>query len=87
MPDSDPMTAEATPAMWPTGSMARALKLPNGKVVCVDPRVIAETTKVVRNSQEYYTAIVFAVVSAVILLIAYLYRGRIFSWMKHRHEI
>ena len=40
----------------------------------------------IRN-QEYYTAIIFAVVSAVILLIAYLYRGLIFSWMKHRHEI
>ena len=40
----------------------------------------------IRN-QEYYTAIIFAVVSAAILLVAYLYRGQIFSWMKHRHEI
>jgi hypothetical protein len=39
----------------------------------------------IRN-QEYYTAIIFAVVAAVILLIAYLYRGRIFNWIKRRHE-
>src|SRR5690606_37985407 len=26
---SEPMTAEATPAIWPSGSIARALKLPN----------------------------------------------------------
>lgn len=39
----------------------------------------------IRN-QEYYTAIVFAVGAAVVLLVAYLYRGKIFSWIKRSHE-
>lgn len=39
----------------------------------------------IRN-QEYYTAIIFAVSSAAILLIAYLYRGQIFHWIRTRHE-
>jgi len=38
------------------------------------------------RKQEYYTAIIFAVLSAAILLIAYLYRSRIFHWIKRRHE-
>ncbi len=38
-------------------TLFRAIKLPNAKVVCVDVRVINETTKVVRNSDEYYKAI------------------------------
>ena len=38
-------------------TLYRAKKLPNGKVVCVDIRVIHETSKVVRNSDEYYKAI------------------------------
>jgi uncharacterized membrane protein YdjX (TVP38/TMEM64 family) len=38
------------------------------------------------RKQEYYTAIVFAVLSAAILLVAYLYRGQIFQWIKRRHE-
>jgi uncharacterized membrane protein YdjX (TVP38/TMEM64 family) len=39
----------------------------------------------IRN-QEYYTAVVFAVGSAAILLVAYLYRGQIYNWIKHSHE-
>jgi uncharacterized membrane protein YdjX (TVP38/TMEM64 family) len=39
----------------------------------------------IRN-QEYYTAVIFAVGSAAILLVAYLYRGQIYNWIKHRHE-
>jgi len=38
-------------------TLFRAMKLPNGQVVCVDARVIAHTTKVVRSSDEYYKAI------------------------------
>lgn len=38
------------------------------------------------RQQEYYTAIIFAVLSAAILLVAYLYRGQIFHWIKRRHE-
>lgn len=37
-------------------TLFRALKLRTGKVVCVDASVIGETTKVVRNSDEYYKA-------------------------------
>lgn len=39
----------------------------------------------IRN-QQYYTAIIVAVLSAAILLIAYLYRSQIFHWIKRRHE-
>ena len=44
---------------WPghPTTLYRALKLPNGKVVCVDASVIAQTSKVVRNSDEYYKAV------------------------------
>lgn len=38
-------------------TLYRAMKLPNGQVVCVDARVISQTTKVVRNSDEYYKAV------------------------------
>lgn len=38
------------------------------------------------RQQEYYTAIIFAVLSAAILLVAYLYRGHIFQWIKRRHQ-
>jgi uncharacterized membrane protein YdjX (TVP38/TMEM64 family) len=38
------------------------------------------------RDQEYYTAVIFAVGSAAILLVAYLYRGHIYHWVKHRHE-
>ncbi len=34
----------------------RALKLQNGKVVCIDATVMAQTSKVVRSSDEYYKA-------------------------------
>lgn len=37
------------------------------------------------REQEYYTAIIFAVCAAIVLLFAYLYRGRIFSWIKRHH--
>jgi len=35
----------------------RAMRLPNGKVVCVDVRVLSETTKIVRSSDEYYKSL------------------------------
>ena len=38
------------------------------------------------RSQEYYAVVIFAVVSAVILLLAYLYRNQIYHWIKRRHE-
>jgi len=38
------------------------------------------------RNQEYVAAVIFTVVSAVILLVAYLYRGQIFHWIKHRHD-
>ncbi|MGE5301727.1 MAG: TVP38/TMEM64 family protein [Alphaproteobacteria bacterium] len=37
------------------------------------------------RSQEYYEVVIFAVVSAVILLVAYLYRNKIYRWIKHKH--
>lgn len=37
----------------------------------------------IRN-HEYSTAVVYAVISAVILFFAYLYRGRLFHWVKKR---
>ena len=37
------------------------------------------------RNQEYYAVALFAVVSAVILLAAYLYRNKIYHWIKHRH--
>ena len=39
----------------------------------------------IRN-QQYLAASIFAVIAAVILLMAYLYRGRIYDWIKHFHE-
>ena len=41
---------------YPT-TLYRALKLPNGLVVCVDATVIHKTSKVVRSSDEYYKAV------------------------------
>jgi uncharacterized membrane protein YdjX (TVP38/TMEM64 family) len=38
------------------------------------------------RSQQYLAAAIFAVVAAAILLVAYLYRGQIYNWIKHRHE-
>ena len=37
-------------------TLFRAMKV-QGKVLCVDARVIGETTKIVRNSDEYHKAI------------------------------
>jgi uncharacterized membrane protein YdjX (TVP38/TMEM64 family) len=37
------------------------------------------------RDQEYYEVVIFAVVSAVILLAAYLYRNKIYHWIKHKH--
>ena len=39
----------------------------------------------IRN-QEYYEVVIFAVLSALILLVAYLYRNKIYHWIKHRHQ-
>lgn len=39
----------------------------------------------IRN-QEYYTAVAVAVICAVVLFIAYLYRAEIFHWIKDKHE-
>jgi uncharacterized membrane protein YdjX (TVP38/TMEM64 family) len=38
------------------------------------------------RDQEYYQVAVFAALSAAILLAAYLYRNKIFEWVKHRHD-
>jgi uncharacterized membrane protein YdjX (TVP38/TMEM64 family) len=38
------------------------------------------------RNQEYYAVMLFAVGSAVILLAAYLYRNKIYHWIKHRHQ-
>jgi hypothetical protein len=38
----------------------------------------------IRN-QQYLAAAIFAVVAAATLLLAYLYRGQIYDWIKHRH--
>lgn len=38
-------------------TLYRAMKLPNGQVVCADARVISQTSKVVRSSDEFYKAI------------------------------
>jgi uncharacterized membrane protein YdjX (TVP38/TMEM64 family) len=37
------------------------------------------------RNQEYYEVIIFGIVSAVILLAAYLYRNKIYQWIKHKH--
>jgi uncharacterized membrane protein YdjX (TVP38/TMEM64 family) len=39
----------------------------------------------IRN-QEYHAAVIFALVSVAILIIAYFYRSQLFDWIKHRHE-
>jgi uncharacterized membrane protein YdjX (TVP38/TMEM64 family) len=39
----------------------------------------------IRNEQ-YSMFIIIAVVSLVILGVAYLYRNQLFDWLKHRHE-
>lgn len=38
-------------------TLFRAYKKPNGKVVVCDPEFLSATTKVVRNSDEYYKAL------------------------------
>jgi uncharacterized membrane protein YdjX (TVP38/TMEM64 family) len=38
------------------------------------------------RKQQYLTAGIFAFVAAAILLVAYLYRGQIYDWIKHRHR-
>ena len=38
------------------------------------------------RNEEYYQLVGFAVVSAVILLVAYLYKDKIYHWIRHRHE-
>jgi uncharacterized membrane protein YdjX (TVP38/TMEM64 family) len=38
------------------------------------------------RNQEYRELVAFAVISAVIMLVAYLYRNKIYHWIKHRHE-
>ena len=37
------------------------------------------------RQEQYYQLIILTVVSAVILLVAYLYRNKIYHWIKHRH--
>ncbi len=38
------------------------------------------------RDQQYYEVVIFAVVSAAILLAAYLYRNKIYRWIKHQHN-
>ena len=39
------------------------------------------------RSQEYVTAVIFAVISAIIILLAYLYRAPLFHWLKSKKGI
>ncbi len=39
------------------------------------------------RSQEYVTAVIFAVISAMVLLLAYLYRAPLFHWLKGKKRI
>ena len=36
------------------------------------------------RSQEYFTAVIFALISAAIIFLAYLYRVSLFHWLKHK---
>jgi uncharacterized membrane protein YdjX (TVP38/TMEM64 family) len=38
------------------------------------------------RDEQYYEVVIFGVLSALILLVAYLYREKIYRWIKHRHE-
>jgi len=38
------------------------------------------------RDEQYYQVVIFASASALILLVAYLYRDKIYHWIKHRHE-
>ena len=38
------------------------------------------------RDQEYYIMAIVAAISAVILLLAYLYRNQIYHWIRHRHD-
>jgi len=38
------------------------------------------------RDEQYYQVVIFASASALILLVAYLYREKIYHWIKHRHE-
>ena len=38
------------------------------------------------RNQQYYEVVAFAVVSVMIMAVAYIYRNKIYQWIKHRHE-
>ncbi len=38
------------------------------------------------REEQYYQVVIFSVLSALILLVTYLYRDKIYHWIKHRHE-
>ena len=38
------------------------------------------------RDEDYWQFAIVTVASAVVLLIAYLYREKIFYWLKHRHD-
>ncbi len=38
------------------------------------------------RDQQYYEVVAFAVVSVMIMAVAYIYRNKIYQWIKHRHE-
>jgi len=38
------------------------------------------------RSEEYYEVVAFGVVSVICVIVAYLYRSKIYQWIKRRHE-
>jgi uncharacterized membrane protein YdjX (TVP38/TMEM64 family) len=38
------------------------------------------------RSEEYYEVLAFGVVSVICVIVAYLYRSKIYQWIKHRHQ-
>jgi uncharacterized membrane protein YdjX (TVP38/TMEM64 family) len=38
------------------------------------------------RSEEYHAVIAFGVLSVICVIVAYLYRNKIFQWIKHRHQ-
>jgi uncharacterized membrane protein YdjX (TVP38/TMEM64 family) len=38
------------------------------------------------RNEQYYEVIIVAVASAVVLLVAYLYRNQLYHWIKRRHS-
>jgi hypothetical protein len=37
------------------------------------------------RNEEYYEVVIVSVLCAVVLLIAYLYKDKLYRWIRHRH--